>query len=543
MADNRARTHVDSGAELLITGGTILTVDRRRPRAQAILVRGGRIVEVGDHHAVAKAAGRDTVRLDLNGRTLLPGFADCHLHLASLGARQRSVDLQSLCKSEILERLAEHERSLRPGEPLVAYDWDFPSVPDPHRSDLDALFGDRPVVLFQFSGHGAWLNSAGLKLLGVSSTRDSWGMGGAERDSCGELSGVVREPAQAPRAKRFYLQRDLDRKTIRADLIEAMKQVSSVGITTAHDNTWFPWTLSIIGDLHREGQMPVRLSCWSPGFILPFDLWFSAKNFNPDWYRRGPRKYFLDGAFSSHSAWLSEPYADLPDTRGRGTPAQKIAGYLRRANRQHRQIACHSIGDASTAAYLSAAESVEPELCGMLRHRIEHAQLLRPADLERIARLGMVVSAQPHAAVDPEKDLGLLGGERASRAYPYRSILDAGIHLAFGSDFPGERSFAPLEGIHLAANRAGGEAITPEEAIECYTAGSAWSEYAEDRKGQIKEGYLADLAVLSADPTSVPCESIREIKVDATFVDGRLVYEREGAEIERSHSQLRPAVG
>jgi hypothetical protein len=171
-----------------------------------------------------------------------------------------------------------------------------------------------------------------------------------------------------------------------------------------------------------------------------------------------------------------------------------------------------------------------------LRHRIEHGQLIRREDIPRIRDLGMIVSAQPHAAADPAKDARLIGEERLAQAYPYRSLLDAEVPLAFGSDYPGENSFDPLFGMHLAVNRSGGEAITPEEALTCYTAAGAYAEWQEDRKGRLRLGYLADFAVLSADPTSVQPSEIHRIEVDATVVNGRCVFERDGRELRRGSS-------
>lgn len=518
--------------ETVISGGSILTMDPAQPRAEALLLRGNRIAAVGTNAAVRGEARVGAQWLDLHGRTVVPGFADSHLHLAALGARDRAVSLAGLSKPEILEVLRDHEKQLKTNETLIAYDWDFPSCPDPHRRDLDAAFPDRPVILFQFSGHGAWVNTEGLALLGVTEKKSSWGVGGADRDEGGKHTGVLREPAQAPRAKRVYLKQDLNFARIREDVAHAMNRLAAVGVTTAHDNTWFPWILSIIQRLHRTGTQKVRLSCWSPGFLPPIDILFSLKRFDADWYRFGPRKYFIDGAFSSHSAWLTEPYADQPENSGQGLPSARLATILRRANRRERQIACHSIGDAATAAFLDAVESVGVEISRPLRHRIEHGQLIRPEDFRRIADSGVIVSAQPHAACDPEKDTALLGDTRAGRAYPYRSLIDAGIHVAFGSDYPGEQSFAPLEGIHHAVNRAGDEAISPEEALECYTAGGAYAEFREGDKGRIRSGYLADLAILSDDPTEVDPRRIRAITVDFTVVDGDVVFARQGLSLD-----------
>ena len=283
----------------------------------------------------------------------------------------------------------------------------------------------------------------------------------------------------------------------------------------------------------------VRRSVSHVGQSVPFpplDFWLSHKRFEPDWYMRGPRKQFIDGAFSSRTAWLSEPYADDPDSFGTGKSSEAIERWVRKATRQRRQIACHSIGDAATTAYCDAVERLSHrskygENIIRLRHRIEHGQLIAQSDIERIVRLGMVVSAQPHAAADPEKDERLLGPCRARRAYAYRDLLDAGVSLAFGSDYPGEYTFSPLYGIHLAVNREGGQAITAHEAVSCYTAGSAKAEFAENRKGQISAGFLADMVMLSADPTAIDPRTIKDIQVDATIVDGRFVFQRPGTNV------------
>lgn len=516
--------------DTLFTGGTVITIDENQPRAEAALVRGASIVAVGSASRV-QAEARNPEIIDLRGRTLAPGFNDAHLHVTQLGDRSKYRPLAGLSKAEILEVLVETEKDLKPGDVLLGYDWDYPSCPDPHRKDLDALFPDRPVLLFQFSGHAAWANSKGLELLRLSRSTEDWEMGGVDRDPDGELNGIIREPGQAPGVRRLFIKHMGNRREAKEQLRAAMVRLREHGITSVQDNTWFPWVVSALRDLHDAGELTVRFSCWSPGFLKPLDLWFGLKSFKPDWYSRGPRKHFLDGAFSSHTAWLTQPYADKPETSGAGLAPEKIIPLVRRATRQGRQIACHSIGNASTKAYAEAVQAVCDERphnrCAReLRHRIEHGQLIDSVDIEHIASLGMVVSAQPHAAATPEKDITLLGPERAARAYPFRSLLDAGVPLAFGSDYPGEATFDPIYGVHLAVNREGPEAIGPEEALACYTAGSAWAEFREDSKGRIKKGYAADLVILSADPTRIKRESIKDIRVDLTMVDGRTVYTR-----------------
>ena len=186
---------------------------------------------------------------------------------------------------------------------------------------------------------------------------------------------------------------------------------------------------------------------------------------------------------------------------------------------------CRELGVELLTDHRVQQVSVEPREDGR-RFRIEHAQLIQANDIERIAALGMIVSAQPHAAAYPDKDLALIGADRLSRAYPYRALLDAGVPLAFGSDYPGESTFDPLFGIHLAVNMRSPQAISPEEAIAAYTLGSACAEFRETEKGKLATGYLGDMVVLSADPTTIDPESIKDILVEMTFVDGRRVYTR-----------------
>lgn len=516
-------------SEIIFRNGPVITVNPAAPRARALLVRDARIVAVGDERAVVAQARPDAQTIDLRGRALLPGFNDAHIHLANLGIRETQVDLGGLAKAQIIERLKEAEAGLSTGAPLVGFGWDYPSCPDPHRTDLDKAFPERPVVLIQFSGHGGWVNGAMLSLLRLGPDSPGWPMGGAEKDGQGRLTGILREPFNNPRLQRLWFDRVRDRATARAGLEIACRRLAEHGVTSVQDNTWFPVTLSELRRLHAAGELTVRVQAWSLGKVPLLDLAFAFQRFDPDWYAKGPRKFFWDGAFSSRTALLTEPYADQPSTTGHGMSVDEIAAKLRRAYRWRRQVAAHSIGDGATARYVEAAATLpDRERVRSLRLRIEHGQLIRPEDVARIVELGMVVSAQPHAAADPQKDRRLLGPERAAAAYPYRTLLDAGVPLAFGSDYPGEATYDPLFGIHLAVNRDSPEAITVDEAIAAYTAGSAYAEWKEDEKGRLAPGFVADLVVLSDDPTAVAASRLRDIRVERTIVGGRTVFERVG---------------
>lgn len=518
--------------DVVLKNATVITMNNLRPRAEAVLFRGRHVVTSGTlEQCRAAAVDAQPTEIDLGGRTVIPGFNDAHLHLVATGTRRAGLMLAGMNRAQIIEAVRERAGALSGGQMLRAYGWDYEHCPDPSLKALDNAVSDRPVVLTQFSGHGAWVNSAALRALGISEKKRTWHQGGADVDADGRLTGILREPAYAPGYRKLLIRQSRDQKATLEAMKSGMELLTSLGITSCGDNTWYPWHVDRLADLYHRGEQSVRVNSWSWGARRTWDWLFSHKPFRDEWSERGPHKFFADGAFSSYTAWLSEPYSDRPETSGSGIPADEMVRFIDRLTRAGEQIAIHSIGDAATAAFLDAVERVATGSGGTVaacRHRIEHAQLVQPDDIERISRLGLVVSAQPHAAATPEKDARLLGEARAAGAYPYRSLLDAGIPLAFGSDYPGEATIAPLEGIHLAVNREGPQAITAEEALHAYTAGAAYAEFNEQKKGMLKRGFLADMAVLSADPTAVDPAEIRHITVDATIADGNLIHVRDG---------------
>ncbi len=516
-------------ADTVLFNGIVIPLSRIGARATAVLVRDGKIVAVGSDQKILGTARTDARRIDLSGRTVIPGFNDNHIHVAAMGNHFTTPNLHGMTKSEIITYLLECYADPKPSDMIVGVQWDYTHCPDPHREDLDRAFGSTPVVLTQYSGHAVWANSAALNLVGISEATPDWPSGGAERDESGRLTGIVREPYGHGKYRKLFRRRQFDPERIMAGIPAALKVLSSYGFTSVQDNTWAMAGLKAYRELRSSEKLNMRVSCWSLGDLSrPLRYQFEHAKFDPDWYHLGPRKFFLDGAFSSRTAYLMDPYEDNPGTIGKGMSMEEIRHLMVPAARTGRQIACHSIGDRATMQFCDGVEEVSrkhPRVREM-RWRVEHGQIIRHEDIERMARLGVVVSAQAHALTDPQKDRRLLGVERARGAYPYRSLLDAGVPLAFGSDFPGEGTYDPLLGVHLVVNREGPEAISAEEALFCYTAGSAHAEFREDRKGTIEAGKLADLTILSDDPTSVDPERIRDITVEMTIVGGKVVYER-----------------
>jgi predicted amidohydrolase YtcJ len=527
---------------ILLVNAGILTMDEAQPRASSMVLGGGKLLFVGDEAEAARVAGAGAERHDLGGRCVLPGFNDNHLHAVILGDHELAPNLGGLDAPAIVELLRERWRDAPPGRILMAFNWDYPACPKPRKELLDEAFPRNPVILSQFSGHAQWLNTESLSFLGIAKGSRDPARGQVLRDADGDPTGIVRDLGDTGLSKRRFAKIFADRAERELRLDIALGTFRRLGITTVQDNTWYPQPLGSLARYRRDGRLTARFSCWSmgrqawttPAMRAAFALGRLTGAFHADWIRPGPVKHFLDGAFSTRTACLSEPYADDEGADGEGASgglcmdvAAPVAE-LKHLARRGLQGAFHVIGDRGIAIFLDAVEEVTRRHGDLspLRIRIEHAQLIHPEDIPRIRDLGLLVAAQPSALGSPAKDEKLLGRERALRAYPYRSLLDAGVPLSFGSDIPGEATCDPLLSIHMAVNREGPEAITALEAIRCYTRGSAHAEFMEERKGALKAGMLADFVVLSGDPTLVPKATIKELRVEETWVDGLRVYSR-----------------
>jgi predicted amidohydrolase YtcJ len=511
--------------ELLFHNARVHTLDPHRPQAAEVWVRGERIAAVGAGGELQGRGSREARRIDLGGATLVPGFNDNHIHTVSMGDYLTQPNLRGLDAGQIVDLLRERYAGAEPGRTLYALGWDYPACPHPHRSLLDEAFPENPVVLVQFSGHGMWLNSLALRRYGVDRDTPDPPGGSILRDERGEPTGILRDKAaEAVHATRFR-EMHSDRSRHRRLLERSLGEFRRTGLTSVQDNSWFYVTVRALNRLRREERLSCRFSCWFYGMRPDMARIMQLCRFDHRWVRRGPWKYLLDGTFSTRTAWLLEPYADEPGNRGQpGVMLGQIDAILATAARRRRQLAFHAIGDRTIRELLDAVERAGGAGLGPLRLRIEHAQLIHPGDIPRLRRLGVLVCAQPNAIGTPEKDARLLGEERARRAYSYRSLLEEGVRLSFGSDMPGEATFHPLQGVHDAVNREGSERITPLQALSAYTLGSAYAEFQEGEKGSIEAGKLADLAVLSQDPLAVAPERIRDIQVIMTVVGGRVVF-------------------
>ncbi len=509
------------------------SLDDSLPRPFFVEVHRGRIGRVGDRadwdKLLQSGALADVTLRDMHGAVVVPGFNDNHIHTVAFGDMLSRIRLGGLSTEEIVSRLRDRYADLPKGRTILAQGWDYDCVPNPHREVLDQAFPDNPVILLQFSGHGAWVNEAVLRRLRITSKTPNPPGGVIVKDSAGEPTGVLRDAAILPLHTHRFVSLHIDPRKNRRFLVRALGEYARLGITSVQDNTWFPTTLAHLFALRLTGRLTCRFTCWPYGPAPILAAAMGRPRSGGSFIRIGPWKYFLDGTFSTKTAWLHEPYQGEPENYG--SPTGDRLYYQRLADiagRRSCPMAFHAIGDRAVSTMLDAVEDAtlrHPRLV-KLRLRLEHAQLIRPSDMPRLRRLGILVAAQPHAMWNPEKDRALLGTQRYDRAYPYRSLLDNGVALSFGSDVPGEETLDPLLGISLAVNREGPEAITAREALACYTKESAYAEGQEDQKGTISPGKLADFAVLSGDPLTVPTDDIAQIQVLETIVGGKTVYHR-----------------
>lgn len=526
------------GPGLVLLNGNVLTMDESNPRASAIVLSGEKIVYTGDNAgALAKAEAGSKV-IDLRGKTVIPGFNDNHTHTFLAGQYYESPVLwQKTCRE--IEGIIRHEAEKKgPGALITGNSWDYTTCPDPNKSLLDRAAPRNPVMLVQYSGHAAWVNSMKLREMGIDSTTPDPKGGQIVRDTKGEPTGILRDSAMGRSLYTPVLFRIIFTNEHRVIIDRVLDLYRRAGITSVQDNTWNPFTERLLVRFLNEGRLTCRFTCWELGDSLMKILSGLLSVYDGTHVRKGPEKYFTDGAFSTRTGWMFQPYQDEPENFGspRYTPYE-IGELVMDAAKNRRQLAIHAIGDRAVHEILNAMEKARKKYPWItkLRFRLEHVQIVRPSDIPRMRDLGVLACVQPFAVSDPAKDVTLLGSNRAETAYPYRSMMKAGVPVSFGSDIPAEVDYQPLLSIYYAVtrkNRMGTagplnrkECLTPHEAIYCYTMGSAYAEFMETVKGSVTPGKLADLTVLDRDPAAVAPESIKDITVVMTIMGGRIVYE------------------
>lgn len=536
-------------ADMVILNGKVITIDKDNPEAEAIAVKGEHIIAVGSGSAIKKYIESGVTKvIDAGGRLVIPGFNDAHAHFGP--ADPDYVELRYITDPAVItEKVAEKVAGRKPGELIFGGHWEhemFYNKSWPTKELIDAVAPDNPVVLRRTDGHSVLVNSYVIRNSGITrDTPDPFG-GEIQKDPVtGEPTGIFKESAMRllkyGDIKIELTPEEKEQKELEGYLL-ALKNARELGITSIQmpgsaDWEMYQWLMD-------EGELTSRLDI---GAVLTGDPEMLAKydelrnNYPPqgDWIRFGYLKGFIDGTLGSATALMFEPFVDEPDKSGLPQMTyEELEARVVAADAAGFQVGIHAIGTKANNWILNAYQKAA-EVNGKResRHRSEHAQILTLEDIPRFAELGVIASMQPtHCITDKrfcEKRIGL---ERSRGAYAWRSLMNSGAQLAFGTDYSVE-PLNPMEGLYAAVTRKDRlgeegdgwfpeEKLTMTEAIEFYTLGAAYSQFMEDRKGMIKAGYLADIVITDRDLLTVPEDQIMKTTIDITITGGRVVFER-----------------
>jgi predicted amidohydrolase YtcJ len=531
--------------DILFRGGTVWTGERAGARAQALRVRDGKVFASGSEDEVRAAARSGAQTVELEGRTLLPGFIDAHTHFLMGGAKLSSVNLRDAATpTEFTRRMRDFAAKLRPGEWITGGDWNHElwggTLPD--SSWIDAVTPNNPVLVSRLDAHMALANRAALALGGVTRDTPDPAGGTIVRDAKGEPTGVLKDTAMA------FVSRTIPEPTdgdLERALAAATRHAFSLGVTQVHDmgpllgRSWRH--LETYQRARQAGSLEPRVYC-----AVPLETWEEMVRYAKEqgkgddrlWW--GSLKGFVDGSLGSTTAWFNEPYSDSPDTVGLTvTEPPVLRERVLGADAAGMHVIVHAIGDRANDWLLDVYEEAAQEHGPRdRRFRTEHAQHLTPAAIARFGRQGVIPSMQPYHAVDDGPWAGKrLGPERVRRSYAVRSLLDSGAPVAFGSDWT-VAPLNPLPTLTAAITRqtAGGgnpggwipeQKITLEEALVAHTHGSAVAGYSDRFSGTLRPGAYADLVILSGDLFATPAEEIASMQADVTYVEGKEVFRRE----------------
>jgi predicted amidohydrolase YtcJ len=534
-------------ADLVIINGKVLTINQENPSAEAIAVKGETIIAVGSVSRIRSYIDEGkTEVIDATGRLVIPGFNDAHVHFGPLDPDY--IELRyTTDPSVITEKVKAQVARVKPGELIRGGHWEHEMFTDrkwPSKELIDKVSPDNPVILSRADGHSVLVNSFVLKKSGITKNTPNPFGGEIQKDPVtGEPTGILKETAEnlikTGEVKSERTPEEEEARTWKGYLL-ALKEAREYGVTSLQ----IPGKADFAAyeKLQKEGQLTCRIDM---GEFLTSDSsalekFITEKQKYPrdsDWIRFGYLKAFMDGTIGSGTALMFKPFADNPESSGLAMmPYEEFEKMVIKADKMGFQTGVHAIGDKANFWVLNAYEKAQ-QVDGKRdsRHRIEHAQTLQESDIPRFAQLGVIASMQPtHCITDKrfyEKRVGL---ERCKEAYAWRSLLNTGAMLAFGTDYPVE-PLNPMEGLYAAVTRKDrhgeeGEGwfpeqkLTMEEAIKYYTWGSAYAQFMENRKGMIKPGYLADIVITDKDLLTIPENEIMKTKVDYTIVGGKVVY-------------------
>ncbi len=528
--------------DLVLVNGKVWTGEAARPWAEAVAVRDGLIFAVGQAAELRTLTPSGAKLVDLGGSLVLPGFIDSHTHFLAGGFALKSIQLrEAKSREEFVARIAAKARELGPGRWIQNGDWDhqqFSPVALPRRDWIDGVTSDNPVCVNRLDGHMILANSLALKLAGVTRTTPVPPGGEIEKDpATGEPTGILKDSAMDLVYARIP-EPSFAEKLEAAEM--SVRHAAENGVTSVHEMADAS-SFEVFQELARRGRLTTRVHVYIPitevGTLVRLKL---RSPFGGPFLKLAGLKGFVDGSLGSATAYFFEPYADDPATsgllNGQMFPEGIMEERILEADRTGLQLAIHAIGDRANSLLLDMVEkAVAANGPRDRRWRVEHAQHLRPADIVRFGKLGLVAAVQPYHVIDDGRWAeGKIGPERVKTTYPFESLRRAGAVLAFGSDWT-VAPLSPVLGIYAAVTRRtldgknpGGwvpeEKVSVEEAVRAYTVNGAWVEFAEGTKGTIAPGKLADLVVLDRDIFTIPPEEIGRAKARWTILGGRIIY-------------------
>ena len=529
--------HAQSPAPDTIFVGEILTLDRTHPKAEAMAVSAGRIVAIGSRSEVEALAAKNTLKVTIKG-VALPGFADAHIHVAGVGEQLEKLNLRGLTKAEVLAKVADTARTAPNGSWITGGGWDEgfwrPAV-FPTAKELDAVSADHPVALSRIDGHSTWINSKVLALAKIARDTPDPDGGLIRRDTAHQPTGMLVDRAQE-------LIRGVIPKTTLAErehrIRVALQQLSRWGLTSVHDAGVGLETISTYKDLLKRGELPVRVYAMASGEAAITQYLANGPELDLGNGMLAVRsfKLFLDGALGSRGAELTDAYSDAPQEHGlelmKDTDLERI---VLSARQKGFQVNTHAIGDRAVKRALDAFEKagVTPND----RFRIEHASVVRNEDLPLFARLGIIASIQPIFVGEYSRWADdRVGPSRVHWVLRTHDLLNVGVILAAGTDYPASDSGSPLHTLYCAVTRQGADGkpergwygdqrIDVDQALRLMTAGPAYASFQEKDSGALTVGRYADFTVISADPYKVPSKDLRALAIRMTVVAGRVTFD------------------
>jgi predicted amidohydrolase YtcJ len=524
---------VATSADLALIGGKVLTMNPFQPCAEAIAVKGDRIVKVGTNEEISSLIQKNTRVIRLKGKTVVPGFIDTHIHVAYFGRLLTWIDLEDVGTiKEMQNCLSRRVQKMPKGKWVIGRGWNsnrFSEKHHPTRFELDVVSPDNPVIFYRQSGQVCVVNSKALELAGVTKQTCAPSGGTIEKNAeTGELTGVLRDNA-TDLVWRIVPEPSEEELMEAAGL--ACEKIVEAGVTSVHWVVLSSIEVSIVQKLRAQNRLPLRIY-----MIIPVNLLDSVigsglhKDSADSALRIGGALIFADGYLAARTAALFQPYSDCPSTSGSLLCTQEEVNALAvKICKASLQLVIHAMGDKAVDAALTAIEKISQEAPERdFRSRIEQAVVLNEGLIERMKKQKVIVSVQPRV-IDSEfsvwSAINHLGPERSRWLYPLKTLLTAGIRVSGGSDCPME-PLSPLLGIQAAVTREffPEEQITVDEALQLYTVNAAYASFEENIKGSIEKGKLADLAVISHDPRAVPPNKIGTIKVEMTIVGGSVIY-------------------